>query len=90
MPALLYADDMVMFAEEEEGLVVVVVVGGGGGGGGGLKVLEEWYEKWSVKVNAGKCDMHFRKKRAKRSKEKFSVNVGREMIWLENTSIWDV
>ena len=78
MPALLYADNMVMFAEEEEGLV------------GGLKVLEEWYKKWSVKVNAGKCDMHFRKKRAKRSKDKFSVNVGREMIWLENTSIWDV
>ena len=63
IPALLYADDMVMFAEEEEGLVR------------GLKVLEEWCEKWSVKVNAEKCGiMHFRKRRVKRSKEEFSVN----------------
>ena len=41
----------------------------------GLKVLEEWCEKWSVKVNAEKCGiMHFRKRRVKRSKEEFSVN----------------
>ena len=47
IPALLYADDMVMFAEEEEGLVR------------GLKVLEEWCEKWSVKVNAEKCGIYY-------------------------------
>ena len=63
IPALLYADDMVMFAEDEEMLRRA------------LAELGEWCEDWSVKVNVGKCGiMHMRKKGVKRSGEKFVMN----------------
>ena len=51
IPALLYADDMVMFAEDEEMLRRA------------LTKLGEWCAEWSVKVNVDKCEiMHMRKK----------------------------
>ena len=43
IPALLFVDDMVMFAEDEEMLRRALVV------------LGEWCEEWSVKVNVDKC-----------------------------------
>ena len=43
IPALLYADDMVMFAEDEEMLRRA------------LTELGEWCAEWSVKVNVDKC-----------------------------------
>ena len=50
IPALLYADDMVLLAEDEEMLRKE------------LKILGEWCVKQSIKVNVGKCGiMHFRK-----------------------------
>ena len=53
IPALLYADDMVLLAEEE--LLRKEV-----------KILVEWCVKWAIKVNVGKCIVHFRKRRVKR------------------------
>lgn len=64
IPALLYADDMVLLAEEmlrKE-----------------LKISVEWCVKWAIKVNVGKCIVHFRKRRVKRIEEEFRVN-GREL-----------
>ena len=63
IPALLYADDMVLLAEEEAMLRKE------------LKILGEWCVEWAVKVNVGKCGIvHFRKRRVKRSEEVFRVN----------------
>ena len=62
IPALLYADDKVMFAEDEEMLRRALVV------------LGKWCEEWSVKVNVDKCGvMHMRKKGVKRSGQKFDI-----------------
>ena len=62
IPALLFADDMVLFAEEEEMM------------GKGLEVLEKWCEEWDVKVNVDKCGlMHLRRKRVKQSKATFAL-----------------
>ncbi len=61
--ALLYADDMVLFAEDEKILRL------------GLKILQEWRDQWAVKVNAEKCGiMHMRKNGVKRTEEKFEMN----------------
>ena len=50
IPALLYVDDLVMFAEDEEMLRRALVV------------LGERYEEWSVKVNVDKYGvMHMEK-----------------------------
>ena len=63
IPALLYADDMVLLAEDEEMLRKE------------LKILGEWCVKWAIKVNVGKCGIvHFRKRRVKRCEEEFRVN----------------
>ena len=51
VPALLFADDMVILGEGEEELRR------------GLGVLEEWSSEWAMKVNADKCGvMHIHKK----------------------------
>ena len=61
--ALLYADDMVMFAEDKEMLRRALVV------------LGEWCEEWSVKVNINKCGvMHMGIKGVKRSGQRFGMN----------------
>ena len=60
---MLYADDMVTFAEDEEMLRRALVV------------LGEWCEEWSVKVSANKCGvMHVRKKGVKRPGQRFGMN----------------
>ena len=46
VPALLFADDMVIFAEGEDELR------------GSLGVLGEWCREWGMKVNADKCGHH--------------------------------
>ena len=61
--ALLYADDMVLFAEDEKTMRL------------GLRILQEWCDQWAVKVNAEKCGiMHMRKNGVKRTEEKFEMN----------------
>ena len=63
IPALLHADDMVLFAEEEEMLREE------------FKMLEGGCRKWAIKVNVEKCDiLHFRKRRVNRSEEESRVN----------------
>ena len=63
IPALLYADDMVMFAEDDEMMRRA------------LEKLDEWCTEWAVRVNVDKCEiMHVRKKGVKRSQQKFVVN----------------
>ena len=60
--ALLYADDMVLFAEDEKMRL-------------GLRILREWCVQWAVKVNAEMCGiMHLRKNGVKRTEEKFEMN----------------
>ena len=67
IPALLYADDMVLLAEDEKGMGV------------SLKVLQEWCVDWSLRVIGSKCGViHFRRKGEERSKASF--NVGQEAI----------
>ena len=67
VPALLYADDMVILAADEAALSK------------GLETLEEWCRLWAVKVNVSKCGiMHFRRGRVPRSDTVF--NVGSEEI----------
>ena len=67
IPALLYADDMVLLAEDEKGM------------GESLKVLQEWCVDWSLRVNGSKCGViHFRRKGEESSKASF--NVGQEAI----------
>ena len=67
IPALLYADDMVLLAEDEKGMEE------------SLKVLQEWCVDWSLRVNGNKCGViHFRRKGEERSKASF--NVGQEAI----------
>ena len=62
VPALLFADDMVILAEGEEELRR------------GLGVLEEWCSEWAMKVNADKCGvMHLRRNGVKRTTSLFSV-----------------
>ena len=62
VPALLFADDMVILAEGEEELRR------------GLGVLEEWCSEWAMKVNADKCGvMHIRRNGVKRTTSIFSV-----------------
>ena len=62
VPALLFADDMVILADKEEKLRR------------GLGVLEEWCSEWSMKVNADKCGvMHIRRNSVKRTTSLFSV-----------------
>ena len=53
IPALLYADDMVMFAEYEEMLRRA------------LTELGEWCAEWSVKVNVDKCGIMHEEERCK-------------------------
>ena len=65
IPTLLYADDTVILAESEEILRT------------GLRILKEWCNKWSVKINAEKCGiLHTRKKGMKKSDDKFSIDEG--------------
>ena len=60
VPALLFADDMVILAEGEEELRR------------GMGVLE-WRSEWAVKVNADKCGvMHIRRNGVKRTTSLFS------------------
>ena len=63
VPALLFADDMVILTEGEEERRR------------GLGVLEEWCSEWAMKVNADKCGvMHIRRKGfVKRTTSIFSV-----------------
>ena len=62
IPALLFANDMVILAEGEEELRR------------GLGVLEEWCSEWAMKVNADKCGvMHIRSNGVKRTTFIFSV-----------------
>ena len=62
VPALLFANDMVILAEGEEELRR------------GLGVLEEWCSEWAMKVNADKCGvMHVRRNGVKRTASLFSV-----------------
>ena len=62
VPALLFADDMVILAEGEEELRR------------GMGVLEEWCSEWAIKVNADKCGvMHLRRNGVKRTTSLFSV-----------------
>ena len=61
--ALLYADDMRLFAEDEKIMRL------------GLRILLEWCDQWAVKVSAEKCGiMHMRKNGVKRTEEKFEMN----------------
>ena len=63
IPALLYADDMVMFVEDDEMMRRA------------LEKLDEWCTEWAVRVNVDKCEiMHVRKKGVKRSQQKFVCN----------------
>ena len=58
---------MVLLAEDEKGM------------GESLKVLQEWFVDWSLRVNGSKCGViHFRRKGEERSKASF--NVGQEAI----------
>ena len=67
IPALLYADNMVLLAEDEKGMEE------------SLNVLQEWCVEWSLRVNGSKCGViHFRMKGEERSKASFSV--GQEAI----------
>ena len=62
IPALLYENDLVLLAENEMLSKE-------------LMILQEWCVKWAIKVNVGKCSVvHFRKRKVKRTYEKFSVN----------------
>ena len=62
VPALMFADDMVILAEGEEELRR------------GLGVLEDWCSEWAVKVNADKCSMmYIRRNDVKRTISIFSV-----------------
>ena len=55
LPALLYADDMVILADDEKMLTRA------------LNEMGECYVEWSVKVNVDKCGiMHMRKKGVER------------------------
>ena len=63
MPALLYADDMVILAEDERMLKA------------GLSRLSDWCKRWAVKVNVPKCRIiHFRRKGTRRTEESFRVD----------------
>ena len=65
--ALLFADDMVIFAEGEDELKR------------GLGVLDEWCREWGMKVNADKCGvMNIRRRGVKRTMSAFSV--GGDMV----------
>ena len=62
VPALLFADDMVISAEGEEELRR------------GLRVLEKWCSEWAMKVNADKCGViHIRRNGIKRTTSLISV-----------------
>ena len=70
--ALLYADDMVLFAGDEKIMRL------------GLRILREWCVQWAVKVNAEKCGiMHLRKNGVKRTEEKFEMNGERIEVIVE-------
>ena len=61
--ALLYADDMVLFAGDEEAMCQ------------SLRMLQEWCEQWAVKVNVKKCGvMHIRRKGVKKTLNEFYVD----------------
>ena len=61
--ALLYADNMVLFAADEETMCR------------SLRMLQEWCEQWAVKVNVKKCGvMHIRKKGVKKALKEFYVD----------------
>ena len=62
VPALLYADDMVILANDEAALSK------------GLETLEEWCRLWAVKVTVSKCGIvHIRRGRIPRSDTVFKV-----------------
>ena len=62
VPAVMFANDMVILAEGDEELRR------------GLGVLEEWCSEWAMKVNADKCGvMHIRSNGVKRTTFIFSV-----------------
>ena len=61
VPALLFADDMVILDEGEKELRRW------------MGVLEEWCSEWAMKVNADKCGvMHIRRNGVKRTTSLFS------------------
>ena len=61
--ALLYADDMELFADDEEAMCP------------SLRMLQEWCEKWVVKVNVEKCGvMHIRRKGEKKTLKEVYVD----------------
>ena len=69
VPALLFADDMVILAEGEEELRR------------GLGVLEEWCSEWAMKVNADKCGvMHIRRNGVKRTASMHILSIGGERV----------
>ena len=61
VPALLFADDMVIFAEGEDELRR------------GLGVLGEWCREWGMKVNADKCGVMHIRRGVRRTTTAFSV-----------------
>ena len=61
--ALLYADDMMLFADYEEAMCR------------SLRMLQEWCEQWVVKVNVQKCGvMHMRRKGVKKTLKEFYID----------------
>ena len=61
--ALLYADDMVLFADDEDAMCR------------SLRILQEWCEQWAIKVNVKKCGvMHIRRKGVKKTLKEFYVD----------------
>ena len=57
IPALLFADDMVLLAEDEKGM------------GESLKVLQESCVYWSLRVNGSKCGVTHALQKERRREE---------------------